>query len=449
MKFQEKLSKVRKEKNLSQEALAEKLGMSRQAISKWESGNSYPDMSTIIRLTKVLDCKLEDLIDDDTIGIKKDNNKININDILKDTLLFITKTYNMFWSMKFIDKIKCSIELLLIILMCYFASYIFGIFLKDLLLNLIKFLPIKVYTYIFNIFRMLYCLLMFITSSIITIHLFKIRYLDYFITIEDKNITDKTVEPDKTEDKKIYKNEKRERIIIRDPIHSTNKFIDFLIKIIKQIIKLIVIFILLFIIFSFIFLTFSITVSLIWIKYGIIFLGISIFILGLLLLNYILIELMYKFIFELKNNFKKIFIIFITGLLLNGIGLGITFLELSKFDFNYKKYDNNITLKTNINNNNIYFENLEYYNDINKVVIDNNIKDIEIDIEYTKFIKPYINTNTNYYYIDYTSTNYNVVKYILNDIKNKKVNFNNYYDYNIKQIRISQTNYNLLIEDND
>ena len=158
---------------------------------------------------------------------------------------------------------------------------------------------------------------------------------------------------------------------------------------------------------------------------------------------------MYKFIFELKNNLKKIFIIFITGLLLNGIGLGITFLELSKFDFNYKKYDNNITLKTNINNNNIYFENLEYYNDINKVVIDNNIKDIEIDIEYTKFIKPYINTNTNYYYIDYTSTNYNVVKYILNDIKNKKVNFNNYYDYNIKQIRISQTNYNLLIEDND
>ena len=54
MKFQEKLIKIRKEKNLSQEALAEKLGMSRQAISKWESGTSYPDMATIIRPAKTL-----------------------------------------------------------------------------------------------------------------------------------------------------------------------------------------------------------------------------------------------------------------------------------------------------------------------------------------------------------------------------------------------------------
>lgn len=38
MKFEEKLQSLRKKSNLSQEALADKLGVSRQAVSKWESG---------------------------------------------------------------------------------------------------------------------------------------------------------------------------------------------------------------------------------------------------------------------------------------------------------------------------------------------------------------------------------------------------------------------------
>ena len=40
--FSENLKKIRKENNLSQEQLADELGVSRQAISKWESGTSYP-----------------------------------------------------------------------------------------------------------------------------------------------------------------------------------------------------------------------------------------------------------------------------------------------------------------------------------------------------------------------------------------------------------------------
>lgn len=44
MRFSEKLPKLRKNNNLSQEQLAEQLGVSRQAVSKWEAGNSYPDM---------------------------------------------------------------------------------------------------------------------------------------------------------------------------------------------------------------------------------------------------------------------------------------------------------------------------------------------------------------------------------------------------------------------
>lgn len=48
MRFSEKLAKKRKENNLSQEQLADRLGVSRQAVSKWESNQSYPDMEKMI-----------------------------------------------------------------------------------------------------------------------------------------------------------------------------------------------------------------------------------------------------------------------------------------------------------------------------------------------------------------------------------------------------------------
>ena len=46
----ENLKKIRKENNLSQEDLADILGVSRQAISKWESKVSYPEMDKIVLL---------------------------------------------------------------------------------------------------------------------------------------------------------------------------------------------------------------------------------------------------------------------------------------------------------------------------------------------------------------------------------------------------------------
>ena len=47
MEFNEKLQKLRKEQNLTQEELAEKLFVSRTAISKWESGRGYPSIDSL------------------------------------------------------------------------------------------------------------------------------------------------------------------------------------------------------------------------------------------------------------------------------------------------------------------------------------------------------------------------------------------------------------------
>ena len=56
------LADMRKRKGLSQEALAEKLGVSRQAVSKWERGESSPDTDTLIELSRLYGVSLDVLV---------------------------------------------------------------------------------------------------------------------------------------------------------------------------------------------------------------------------------------------------------------------------------------------------------------------------------------------------------------------------------------------------
>ena len=48
--------------NLSQEQLAESLNVTRQSVSKWESGASYPEMDKLLALCKIFNCGLDDLV---------------------------------------------------------------------------------------------------------------------------------------------------------------------------------------------------------------------------------------------------------------------------------------------------------------------------------------------------------------------------------------------------
>lgn len=54
MKLSDKIIGLRKSNGMSQEDLAEKLNVSRQAISRWESGTAMPDASNILQLSKIL-----------------------------------------------------------------------------------------------------------------------------------------------------------------------------------------------------------------------------------------------------------------------------------------------------------------------------------------------------------------------------------------------------------
>ena len=65
MTLGEKLSKIRKENNYTQEQLAEILGVSRQSISKWESDIAYPETDKLIKIGKLFECSMDYLLNED------------------------------------------------------------------------------------------------------------------------------------------------------------------------------------------------------------------------------------------------------------------------------------------------------------------------------------------------------------------------------------------------
>nr|WP_216683068.1 helix-turn-helix transcriptional regulator [Enterococcus innesii] len=81
MEFHRVLKQKRKEFDLTQEELAEKLQVSRSAISNWEIGRNYPDIQTLISLAKTFDVSLDYLLNEDLeiaksldLDIKKKSN---------------------------------------------------------------------------------------------------------------------------------------------------------------------------------------------------------------------------------------------------------------------------------------------------------------------------------------------------------------------------------------
>ena len=65
MHFGEKLLALRRQKGMSQEALAAELGVSRQAVSKWELGDAMPDVDNILKLSVLFDVSIDCLLRDD------------------------------------------------------------------------------------------------------------------------------------------------------------------------------------------------------------------------------------------------------------------------------------------------------------------------------------------------------------------------------------------------
>ena len=79
MKFADKLQDLRKSKGLSQEDLAEKCNVSRQSVSKWETGQGYPETEKLLTLCELLGVDLDYLLRNKTkeSSIKSEQQEIS------------------------------------------------------------------------------------------------------------------------------------------------------------------------------------------------------------------------------------------------------------------------------------------------------------------------------------------------------------------------------------
>ena len=456
MKFGDKLIVLRKKNGLSQEELAEKLGVSRQSVSKWESNNTYPETDKIVQICNLFDCSMDDLINDKVTDVEGSlrKNKNNLNEVWDSLLEFITKSINMFSHMKFTTGLKCVIEIFIIAFLLWLVGLAVCGISSNIIANLFSFLGTRTTSIIENILSGIFNILWFVIAVITLVHTFKIRYLNYYEESEKNELKAEIKEKNNKKDKSEL-NSNSEKVIIRDEKDKPFAFLSVLSKIVLFFIKFIVFWIAFSSIFVLIGLVIAFVISLAFIPTNIIFVGstlalgsgVSITVLFLLLCIY--------FIISRKVNVKAFIITFISSLIIFGVGIGICGLSIKNFDIIEKNESKNLTVeKITIpvqDDLTILSRDLYEYN----YVIDDTLADDSIEIEalYNHDIKQ-IDTKLveenklNLYKIhgDFNNDYKKNYKLFIEDLKNNKIDLD-HLDSSINglTIRANSKNINKLI----
>ena len=84
MEIGNKINQLRKLSGMTQEQLAEKLNVSRQTISKWESDSTSPDLESIVKISRIFHVSLDDLLKEGEAGVA--NEQITLEDLMKINL---------------------------------------------------------------------------------------------------------------------------------------------------------------------------------------------------------------------------------------------------------------------------------------------------------------------------------------------------------------------------
>lgn len=373
MNLGENLRKIRKDNNLSQEDLADLLKVSRQSVSKWESGIAYPEMDKILLICKKFNIKVDELLNEDLNEVKEDKErKININKYIEEITKFIMNSTNMIINMSFKDKCKLLFEEAKIAFLLFIISTIIILIINIIFHSLLS--PFEYAYRIVDIISSISITIVIVLDIIIMLNLYKTRYLDYYEYEEKKKELPENIDVEE----KISKKEKV--IIYRDQEHSGFKFINGILKIALIFIKGCVLLFGTTFLFTLITLLVCLVFSLLIIKSGLTFIGIFLMIISSIVINVLILYIIYRFIISKKLLTRNIFIIFITSLIVFGLSIGITLVST----LNYKEVkEYNKSQTTTIPMNDKYSLTLNYDNIIWEV---EDREDIEIDAKYNDIL---------------------------------------------------------------
>lgn len=436
MKFCEKLQKLRKDNHLSQEDLADKLDVSRQAVSKWESATTYPEMDKLLTLCKLFNVTLDELTNDsislDDVKKEKDNS------ITKELYYLIDKSFYMFKNMSAKKAFKTLFELgiLLLILLVFKIpfNYIYDIG-SEVIYTIPRGAGIIDGVYLFFI-NLVYFILLVLSFT----YIYKTYYLDKFEVKVDKSEEDKNNDELVKETKKIESNKET---------GFSDKVFIVLSKLFSILIKGFTLLISLPFIICFLLLIVLLSVLVIYIFKGVTYFGAVLIVFGSVIVCGLLLLMLLSFVFNTRVNFKVMIIMFISSLGVIGVGSGLFGYEIAKTEFINEvpntKYE--VTTDKYEYSSDVSFENFRYYDDYDynfyayqfNFEVDEELQDkVIVELSYYKdFVdyKLYSNDFGTYESVNLSKSiksNKEILNLVINDLKNKKVfNYEKLYKVNV------------------
>lgn len=436
MNLADNLKKIRKENQLSQEQLAEKLGVSRQSVSKWESGQSYPEMDKVLQICQIFHLNVNELINENISEVNEQKEaKKTSNKYISSFFDYLTKVVDMFTVMKFKQIVFCLFEQIVVasILCCIFL--ILGELCSGFFQGIFGFLPSSVYSFLFHFVEGIYFVVATVIGVAIFLHIFNIRYLDYYEIVREtdsstdgesnrepeENTTDKEDKID-NENHKIYLEKRQEKIIIRDPKHSEFKFLSGLGKLVLFFCKCMACFLLVSFAFLFLFFVACMAFSFLFFKTGLLFISVFVVLLGCILLNYVLLELIYNFIVSKKMNKSKIFVLSILSIFFIGFGTGLSLVAATEFDYVEKEVSLvKDTYELDMRDNLRFYGAYHYHN---ITYVEKDIPNVVLEVEHPDYTRVSFSDNNDFigiYVYGKDTEIMNLIRTIIKDINDKKI----------------------------
>lgn len=372
MNFASNLQKLRKKKNMSQEKLAEKLDVTRQSVSKWESSITYPEMDKLISICKIFNVDMDTLVNGDVDSIKEEKKiTIDTKDILSKFNTLMKKIVYFFENMSFKEIIEFIITVFLLIIII-----LIGTIPKEIIESLIGDGFLSNISYIGktlnNIFRFVVDMLYSIFAIVIFIYSLKIKYLD-------------RIKIEKIKDKEIIIKQKEieeEKIIISDS--NGNSFTKLLAKIIIYIIKFFVILFLIAPIISIVVFAVMLGFEVLFVIKGLPLIGILLWTVSALIICSLCFEIPFNFVINHKNNYKRVKITLLITIIIIILGSIIFAFEFFSFTYIDELPSNasikNITETLTMTDDFMFLD--YYYDDVEYVTDENLTNTIELTVTY-------------------------------------------------------------------
>ncbi len=325
MSIRKNLEYLRKQKKLSQEELAYKLGVSRQAVSKWESGAAFPETEKMMSICKIFDCSLDDLMNGDIAQLEIDKDrKYTFNDLVNEVTNIVSRTFNMFDNMTLKSIFRFGFEMIILFLIILLLHIPFS-YLFSLGNNVLQNINGNISNLFISIWKLITEVVYIVVAVVSFVYIYKIRFLDKFESAKKEYVKPQDNKEEVIKEEIVDR--KGRKVEIRRYDFGLFSFIG---KVALFFIKCFTAFISLPIIFLLFASVASVLIGIVFMFNGVIFIGIIIFLLSLIVFTISLLYILYNFIVNHRSDWQKIFIFFVACVVGFGIGAGLSVLEFSK-----------------------------------------------------------------------------------------------------------------------